>query len=78
MGVDYRGNYGIGYEVTETDGIDEELMGIGLVDYVYSELSDNFVKVGEGSYSSEVDGVFIGFKLDKVSKFNEIGGLYVY
>ncbi len=64
MGVDYDANYGIGYKVTEGDGIDEDELEDGLIEYISENLGDDFeyFEVGSGSYSGETDDCYIAIK----------------
>lgn len=60
MGIDYKGNYGIGFEVDATDDIDEFYLEDGLVDYIYENISDEYDVFEIGSlYSGEIDGTYV-------------------
>jgi len=61
MGIDYKGYYGIGYEVIESDKINEEDIEDGLGEYLYSEVGDDFkyFQTGSGNYTGEEDSCYI-------------------
>jgi len=64
MGVDYDGNYGIGYKVTESDDISEAELEDGLAEYLYGKVGDGFehFEVGEGCYTGDKNDIFIVIK----------------
>jgi hypothetical protein len=63
MGVDYEANYGIGYKV-EDDGVSDEDMEDGLVEYASWKLSDGFMcfEEGAGGYDGTENGVYVCIK----------------
>ena len=98
MGVDYQANYGIGYKVTETDSIDEELLECGFDDYLDEEMGDDFDYFQTGyegddyylrsrdpfadgldltSTKQKMDDEIKRLKLETLSEFGLIGGMYV-
>lgn len=86
MGTDYQANYGIGYKVTETDDIDEELADD--FDYFQTgyECVDTYLRSRERfadgldltSTKQKMDDEIKRLKLETLSEFGLIGGLYVY
>lgn len=64
MGVDYNGNYGVGYQVVAGDNIAQDEIEDGIVEYLYSKVEGDFdhFQVGAGSYSGEEDECFIVIK----------------
>ena len=61
MGVDYNANFGIGYEVNESDELTEiDELEDGLNEYLEENLGEGFECFQTGSaYSGEYDGVFV-------------------
>ncbi len=64
MGVDYSGNYGIGYQVTGSDEIPDAELEEGLSEYLYNKVGDGFqhFDVGSGSYTGEENDYYIVVK----------------
>ena len=64
MGIDYSANYGIGYEVSASEDIDEtDEMEDGLSEYLYCEREEGFDSFEIGSaYTGEIDGVYLIIK----------------
>ena len=61
MGVDYKGQYGIGYEVELTSMEDEDGEELSMGDGLDDRLGDGFewFQVGSGSYSGRPDRYFV-------------------
>lgn len=64
MGVDYTGQYGIGYEVEYVEHTDADGDDLGMADFLDESLSDGFewFQVGNGSYSGRPDRYFVAIE----------------
>ena len=64
MSVDYRAYSGIGYEVVESDDLeDSEELEDGLHEYIYMECDPEFMSFEIGSaYSGEITGTYLCIK----------------
>lgn len=61
MGIEYVSNYGIGYRVCESEGLEESgEMGDGLEEYISCEVGEGFECFTTGNaFSGETSGVYL-------------------
>jgi hypothetical protein len=75
MGVDYSGNFGIGFQVQipeleeDHEYYEDEL---GYLDSLLGDTEFNYFEVGEGSYTGDANDVFVCLDVPFIhGKFNE-------
>lgn len=64
MGIDYSGNYGIGYKVIESDKIPEHDIENGLSEYIFDNLGQEYeyFEVGYETYNDKPNDIYIVLK----------------
>ncbi len=61
MGVDYDGNYGIGYKIQASGDVTADELEDGIAEFIYGKLAEgsSHFQVGDGCYSGEEDEQYI-------------------